>query len=443
MKGIRLFLLIIFASQAFATVQAQAPEAAFVDVDELVRTAQLVELAAVYEQILETFPEDRRALLGRAAVYSWEGERIAARRVFRQVLALYPDDIDALTGLGYDYAWGGEHGNAKAAFLRTLRLDPANVAAQKGLAFNYLWSGDPQKAEAQFRAVAAAHPQDVEARRGIGQALVAQQRGREAEVVFEQALQIDPNDFAARDGVRAARDIRGPFEASVSFGNSAAGGDVDIRALQLTSFVSPKTSVRFRLDDSLSLDNPALARSGADALATFISATHEFNSLLIGTLEIGQRDLPGQFDQDIYKFEVALPGARRTWKLGYQISPHSAGFDDTLIIGGLSMPLADHLSLDATMFVAETGAQGDDEYRSAVFLEHRTTRGWTVGGGVGIGSISSVNAAADGRVTTATLNAGFPISRSVSTFLQLRWEDAPLVDFSVATIGITVRPGRR
>jgi Flp pilus assembly protein TadD len=441
MKHIYLFLIIFLG--VIAIGRAQAPNSAFENVDALVQAGELTELSAVYSRILETYPTDRRALLGSAAVLSWQGARDQARATFNQVLALYPNDIDALTGLGYDYAWDGNYQDAEAAFLKALELDPENLSARKGLGFTYLWSGDADKAETLFRAVADDHPRDAEARRGVGQALLAQRRNRSAEAAFAEALQIDPNDAAAIDGAAAARASSGPFEASLWFGNSAAGGDVDVRAVQLTSWVTAKTSLRFRLDDSLSLDNPALARSGIDAQATFLSATHEFNPRFISTLEIGQRDLPGAFEQDIYKFEAALPNGRHTWKFGYQLSPHSAGFDDSLMFGGVSVPLAQRLSLDATLFLAETGATGDDESRVALYLEHRGRHGWTLGGGFGFGSVTSENVATDGTVATANLFASYPVSRLVSTQFQVRWENAPLDDFTVASIGLTVRPGRR
>jgi tetratricopeptide (TPR) repeat protein len=443
MDRISRYFLIVLLHLATVAAHAQAPDSEFSEVDGLLRDGSLVELAALYDRILETYPKDRRALLGRAAAYSWDAQRTLARATFHKVIALYPGDIDAITGLAYDFAWGGDYAEAETNFFNALHLDSSNASAQKGLAFTYLWSGAPQSAEAWFRAVVAADPKDAEAQRGIGQALIAQRRGLAAELAFQQALQIDPADVAARHGIRAARDIGGPIEAAVWFGDSAAGGDVDIRAMQLTSFIGEATSIRFRLDDSLSLDNPVLARSGEDARATFVSATHAFGSRLVGSVEVGQRELPGEAKQDIYKIEASIPGVGRTWRFGYQDSPHSDGFNDSLVFGGLSFALSDRLTLDSTIFLADTGIAGDDEYRGVVALHHRAPRGWSVGGGVGIGHISSEDPLAKGRVTTANLIAGWPVTRSVSTYFQLRWESAPLVDFTVATLGVVVRPGRR
>jgi tetratricopeptide (TPR) repeat protein len=443
MKNMFLFLLTIFGFFGIAQGQGQAPESAFAEVDTLISDARLAELGDLYDEILASYPEDRRALVGRAGTYSWLGQRADARALFQRVLADEPEAIDALTGLGYDYAWGGDYADAEATFLRVLALDAQNAAAQKGLGFTYLWSGKLADAEARFRSAADDHPEDAEAKRGIGQTLMALRRGRAAEAAFQSALAIDPNDAAARDGVAAARQVTGPFEASIWVGNSAAGGDVDVRALQLTSWVAPGTSLRLRLDDSLSLDNPALARSGVDARATFASVTREFSPRFIGSLEIGRRDLPGTFEQDIYKLEAALPRSGKTWKFGYQSSPHSAGFDDSLAFAGIGLSLSDRLTLDTTLFQAETGAAKDSESRLAFFLEHRGIRGWSVGGGFGVGSVSSESAAADGTVTTANLLASFPLTRLLTTHFQLRWENAPLDDFTVATFGITVRPGRR
>jgi hypothetical protein len=99
--------------------------------------------------------------------------------------------------------------------------------------------------------------------------------------------------------------------------------------------------------------------------------------------------------------------------------------------------------MEATLFVSESGAQGDDEYRAALSAEFSSPNGWSVGGGLGVGDISSSTPSAAGSVLTANVIASKRVNRSLRLFVQSRWENGPVEDYSTLMAGVTFRRPRR
>jgi tetratricopeptide (TPR) repeat protein len=396
-------------------------------------------MEAAYSAILATNPTDVRALLGRATARSWQGNRAGARADFNAVLADQPANLEALIGLGYDLAWGGDLGKAADTFQRALTVAPEDISAQKGLAFTRLWAGDPPAALQLFEAVSSQHPGDGEALRGIGQAHLAMDHASRAEDAFQGALSVDAKDMAARDGIRTSRAIPPAVEATVWAGNSADGGDIGLRSAEIASWIRKDTRVAVRYDNSLSLDNPALARAGIKAETWFLSAQHNFEGGPTLIAEIGQRELPDNADQQIYKIEGVQSVGGVALKVGAQLSPHSDGYDDQLAFGGASFGLGERVSLDTTLFLSKYGSAQDEEIRAALFAEYKDPEGWTLGAGVGAGDISSSVPGAAGAVNTAHVIGSVPVAGRHSAFIQWRWEQSPLDDYSTVMVGMTFR----
>lgn len=403
------------------------------------RMGAAASMEAAYSEILATHPADVRALLGRATARSWQGNRAGARADFSAVLAAQPDNLEALIGLGYDLAWGGDLEKAAGTFERALTVGPENISAQKGLAFTRLWQGDSPAALRMFEAVSSEHPGDGEALRGIGQAHLAMDHAGRAEHAFQSALSVDAKDIAARDGISASRAVPPAFEATVWAGNSADGGDIGLRSAEIASWIRNDTRLAMRYDNSLSLDNPALARAGIEAETWFVNAQHNFEGGPTLIAEIGQRQLPGNADQQVYKIEGVQSVGGIALKVGAQLSPHSDGYDDQLAFGGASFGLGERVSLETTLFLSKYGLAEDEEIRAAVFAEYKDPEGWTLGAGIGAGDISSSAPGAAGSVTTAHLVGSVPVAGRHSAFVQWRWEQSPLDDYSTVMVGMTFR----
>ena len=394
---------------------------------------------AAFDVVLASSPADQKALIGRATARSWAGKHALAREDYDAVLQQDAGNLEALTGLGYDYAWAGEYAEAKSTFEKAQAIAPDNLGVAKGIAYTLLWSGRSAQAADAFDVISAQAGGDAEALEGKGTAHLNLGQARRAEAAYNQALALDPGRTGASSGLAAAYSLPPVLEATAWVGNSAEGGDTSLRLAELASWVSPDTRIGVRYDNSLSLDNPTLARLGQDAETWYVSAQHNFHKNFQAVAELGKRDLPLGADQDIYKLEGVVLGDGRAYKLGGQVSPHSDGFEDKLAYAGINVGLSKRIRLDGTVFLSETGAAGDREVRGAVFTEYTSQDRWTIGVGAGFGNISSDAPGSDGSVTTAHVLASMPVAKRHSAYIQARWEDSPVTEYSTVMVGVTLR----
>jgi tetratricopeptide (TPR) repeat protein len=429
---------VILTQQAMA----QAPDARL-RAESFAQAGNAKAMELAYSEVLAGDPGNLQALNGRGTALSWQGRRSEARADFSAALSIEPENLEALTGLGYDYAWGKDYALAEETFGRALAIAPDALSVRKGLAFTALWSDQNALALERFSEILADNPSDLEALRATGDARLALGQAGRAEAAYLAAVKVAPDDMPSRSGIAAARRLPALLEVSVWAGNSAEGGDIGLRAAEVGSWVTPDTRLGVRYDNSLSLDNPALARTGVDAEAWFVAAQHTFADKVIAVAEIGKRSLPNDIDQEIFKLEGVLLGDGQSFKLGGQFSPSSAGYDDKLVYAGTGLNIGENFLVDATVYLSQSGATEDEEVRGAVFGEYRSPDRWTLGGGLGYGEVTSSVPGASGSVTTVNAIASAPIGGRHSVYLQARWEDAPLTEFSSVVLGVTFRLPRR
>ena len=228
-----------------------------------------------------------------------------------------------------------------------------------------------------------------------------------------------------------------------------AGNEADdssafgLRSVEAAYWATTQDRVGVRYDNSLSLDNPALARAGIDAEAYFLSYLHDFDGRYLLQGEIGQRDLPNNAEQDIYKLEGVAFHDGAAIKLGAQVSPTetpSDDFTDTVFWGQYNFALNDDWRLEPAVYVSETGALGDREWRVAGYAEYNPPQGgWQLGVGAGFGDVDSDIAAASGELANAHARISFDVTESSQVHLQVRYEDAPLQEYTVALVGVSLR----
>lgn len=396
-------------------------------------------MADTYLRILEQNPQDVRARLGFATAQSWLGNHELAQEQYNEVLALNPDNLDALSGLGYDHAWAGQYSEAESIFSNALSLAPDNIGIQKGLAFTYLWGKQPEKSLKLLNSLENKYPDDAEIQAAKGQALAALGENDAAASAFKSALKIDPGREDAQNGLAAIEQSKAVFDFSAWFGSTSDGGESGLREVILGYSLKKDTRLWFRFDDSLSLDNPALARSGESAETFYIGLQSHLKSNWHGIFEIGSRDLPDNADQQIYKFEAVNIQSPKAYKLGIQLSPHSEDYTDKLLYSSVGYPLNKSWRLEPALYLSSSGAIDDKEVRAVLFAEYLDPARWSIGLGAGLGRISSDNSAAEGSVTTANVLFSYPLDHKTRLNLSLRYEDSPTNDFSTALVGITVQ----
>lgn len=236
-------------------------------------------------------------------------------------------------------------------------------------------------------------------------------------------------------------------ELHVWAGNEADdSGAVGLRSVEAAWWATERDRLGVRYDNSLSLDNPTLARSGIDAEAYFLSYMHDFDGRFLLTGEIGQRDLPGESEQDIYKGEAVIFREDAAIKLGVQVSATEDPLDDytdTVVWGAYNFAAGEHWRLEPALYVSENGAAEDSEWRAALYAEYNPpSEAWQLGIGVGYGDIESDLPGASGDVVNAHARLSFNVLESHSVHFQLRYEDAPLTEYTTALVGISLRVPR-
>ncbi len=373
---------------------------------------------AAYDKLLKKTPDDARALNGRATARAWAGKHDAAQADYRAVLARDPNNLQALTGIGYSYAWNKQYAEAERSFKAALALAPDNAGATKGLGFTYLWSGQHANARKVFEGASARWPNDAEIKTALAQA--------QPVAAVKEAPQAAPRRMWGELHVWAG---------------TTSNGDTGLRSVEAAYWPHDDWRLALRYDNSLSLDNPALARTGADAETYYASVLHQFNEHWQGLAEFGYRDLPGGDDQQIYRVEAVHLDGTNVHKLGVQISPHSDGYTDELVYASYGFEVAKGWRIEPAVFYANTGASDDNEWRGIVHVEYRDEDGWSAAVGVGGGVIDSDIPGNEGGVFVADGRISIPIADDYEAHVMVRHEEAPNNDYTTVMVGLTFRFG--
>ena len=441
------FLLLSFSPLQAQSLHDMAQEQA--------RSGDITGMADSYLKILKQNPDDITARLGYATANSWLGQHDEAQEQFNRVLDQQPSNLEALSGLGYDYAWSGQYDKAEKTFNNALSLAPENLGVHKGLAFTYLWSKQYEKSLAIFDRLGEENPVDAEIQAARGQALLALDDDEAAAAAFSMALELDAGREDAKNGLKTIeqraieQEITGQnprtgegdtaFDISAWYGNTSDGGGSGLREIILGYKLSSDYRLWFRFDDSLSLDNPALARSGEKVETFYLGLQTRIGTDWSGVFEIGHRDLPDNADQQIYKFEGIKTQSSRSYKFGVQLSPHSEDYTDKLVFASTGYPLNTSWKLEPVLYLSSSGAIHDKEIRAVLFAEYMAPERWSIGLGAGLGRISSDNAATEGDVSTANALFSYAINQKTRVNLAARYEDSPTNSFSTLLAGLTVQ----
>ena len=233
-------------------------------------------------------------------------------------------------------------------------------------------------------------------------------------------------------------------ELHVWAGNEAGDSSaVGLRSVEAAIWPSSLDRVAVRYDNSLALDNPTLARQGVDAEAYFVSYLHDFNGRFLLQGEVGQRDLPGDAEQQVYKVEGVFFNDGSALKLGAQVSPTSepAGdHTDTVVYGQYNFAVSEHWRLEPALYVSRSGAAEDSEWRAAAYAEYNPpSAAWQLGVGAGFGQVESDLPGASGDVVNAHARVTFNVFENHSVHFQVRYEDAPLQEYTTALVGVSFR----
>lgn len=427
-------LLIFYSGSNYAGETEKQTEQA----KSLISQGQHADAEAAFGRILSGQPDNIEALLGRATLRAWRGDHSGAQQDFNTVLRLQPDHLAATIGLAYNFAWSGQFDAAEKQFKRAQQIAPGNSDATKGLAYVALWRGDNGSAVERFRHLEVVEPTNPEAALGIGQAEFRAGHIWRAEKAFQRVLRLDPSNQAAKDGLKASYATPALIEASVWVGKTT---DVDpgLRQLELASWLRRDWRVWLRYDDSLSRDIPGLDARGTNAEAYHVGAFHEVRPHWLASLELGTRSLPDNHSQDTIKAEGAHLHENKVYKLGVQLAPHSAGYTDKLLYGGIKLPLKMHWSLEPTLYIANSGASSDSEWRLVGLAEYSAPQGWGFSINLGYGDKDAQTARDSGSVFVYGTTLYMPVAGYHRLSLSVQNQETPSQQSLTTMLGVTLR----
>ena len=421
--------LVIVTSRAAADPYEDAAEAA--------RQGDHVLMQQRYERILAANPNDVRALNGKATAQAWRGNYFAAIETYQKVLVQEPDNIEALVGIGYAFSWAGDHDYAVASFEKAMAIAPDSLDARKGLAYTALWSGDAMTARDRFETLSSAYRDDADLAVALGQANLQAGHSRSAIRAFDHALALEPGRGDAIAGRNAALGGAPVFEMSAWFG-STSSADSGLRLAELGWWAGRDTRLALRYDDSLSLDNPAIVRSGERAETLTAGVLHRFGERLTGVVEAGTRTLPDG-DENLFRAEMVLHNLPGKVTLGAQLGDHELGYDNNLYYVGFGIPLSERWQLENNNYFSMTGSEKDKEWRSVLNVLYQSAAGWDAVIGGGAGEVNYGGLAGRDHVSVAHAMFTMPVFGFHRAHLAIRHEKLPGDDVNVAMIGFTVR----
>jgi len=401
------------------------------------RNGDLPLMQRAYEEVLLTDARNLRALNGKATAQAWRGNYYAAIETYRKVLAVDDENVQARSGIAWAHAWAGDYTLANDEFGRILATDSGNVDALKGEAYVALWSGDNATARARFGSLATRYRGDADIEVALGQAELASGNTRNAIASFDRALATAPERNDARAGRRAAFNIAPVMEGSVWYGSTTGAGS-GLRLVELAWWATGATRLSARYDDSLSLDNPAIARRGDSAETLTAQLHHRFGERFSGLVELGRRSLPDG-EQSLYRAEATLARLPGRVTLGAQIGNHDLGYDDSLYYAGIGIPFASRWEIEWNNYFSTTGLDSENERRSILNLLYASDSGWTAMVGGGAGKIDRDGIANPDRVSVGHAMLTIPVFGFHRLQLVFRHENLPTNSYNVAMLGLTLR----
>lgn len=408
--------------------------------------AGLLAVTAANAAATATAPDVDEALR-RAHAAAHQGRLQEAQAGFRQVLQQRPDDVGALDGLGYALAWDGRHDEAEQAFQRAQALSPGDAEAAKGLAYVALWRGDHAKAVQRFTALAARKPPAAEPHVGLGQALSASGHRREAHDAFARALSLEPSRADALIGFRdtAPPGPRGQVVALGGLTSTDGHEEAGLRFAEAAFEPNEAWRVWLQYDDSLSLDNVALARDGVHAPTWYLGGRLAWGEGQATSLEAGYRSLPGDVTEWIARAEQTSPvGEITTLKVGGWVGFRDDDRTEASLHAGVRLALGGHLSLEPVVFYGRSGLAGESDLRGLLSAEWNFASGFALGAGLSAGRATSPVPEADGPTGSGFARLAFPIAGPVrGQLLASRERPAGAPDITLVALGLSATLGGR
>jgi hypothetical protein len=240
--------------------------------------------------------------------------------------------------------------------------------------------------------------------------------------------------FAGRVAAQAPRRVLeleawGGYSAFASAPASPAAGKADglgLRSLELALWPSAALRLFGRYDNSLSLDNLTLLRTGRRIPTWSGGALLNWGGRFTTVVRAGHRSLPGRVGQSLLSVEqVAYTGGGLALKAGGELGPRADHRTEWIAHAGVSVPAGSRLRLEPVLFYARSGVAGERQWRALLASELRLGARSSIGAGVAGGRISGSPAGLNGTVWDSYARVSTALGALSRVHLLARHERAP------------------
>jgi Flp pilus assembly protein TadD len=176
------------------------------------RAGKVEAAAALYQEVLETDPDNGDALHGLGVLAYHRGDLHEAEELFRKSIRSCGDNALCHYHLGALLQQQRDWEGAAASFRRSLALDPRSADAHAGLGGVLYQRGERQAAEEILRRALELDPNHAHAHSSLGVALTARCLLAEAMAALDKAVALRPEDGTCRWNRAVPLLLSGNFE---------------------------------------------------------------------------------------------------------------------------------------------------------------------------------------------------------------------------------------
>lgn len=207
-------------------------------------------------------------------------------------------------------------------------------------------------------------------------------------------------------------------------GNRADG--LGLRSLEVALWPSAAVRLFGRYDNSLSLDNLTLLRSGRRIPTWSGGALIDWGGRFTTVVRAGHRTLPGQVGQSLLGVEqVVYTGGGSALKAGAELGPRGDHRTEWIAHAGISVPAGSRLRMEPVLFYARSGVAGERQWRALLASELRVGARSSIGAGVAGGRIDGSPAGLNGTVWDSYVRVSTALGAMSRVHLLARHERAP------------------
>jgi predicted TPR repeat methyltransferase len=182
----------------------------------LQKNKQFPEAHELYRRVLETEPDNPRALHYAGVLAHQQGRNDEALALLERSLALVPDEADWYSNLGIVLQSADMLDRAIVSYRRAISIDPSHANAHNNLGVLLRATGQSAEAEAAYRAAIQLDPEHIDAYTNLGILLNGLKRTEEAAACYCKIITLRPRHRQARKLLALAHSTLGEVDKAAS-----------------------------------------------------------------------------------------------------------------------------------------------------------------------------------------------------------------------------------